>query len=114
MSPMEKCTVTGPRLSVIITSYNYGRFLQDAIDSALAQTYPDVEVVVVDDGSTDHTAERALEAGAKVLRLPLNLGIGGAMQAGYVYALERGFAGDPAELACGADQFQASSERVRQ
>ena len=45
----------------------------------------------MDDGSTDETAERALEAGAKVLRLPLNLGIGGAMQAGYLYALERGF-----------------------
>jgi glycosyltransferase involved in cell wall biosynthesis len=49
------------------------------------------EVVVVDDGSRDETAERALEAGAKVLRLPFNLGIGGAMQAGYAYALERGF-----------------------
>jgi glycosyltransferase involved in cell wall biosynthesis len=49
------------------------------------------EVVVVDDGSRDDTAERALEAGARVLKLPLNLGIGGAMQAGYLYALEQGF-----------------------
>jgi glycosyltransferase involved in cell wall biosynthesis len=49
------------------------------------------EVLVVDDGSADATAECAREAGARVLRLPLNLGIGGAVQAGYMYALERGF-----------------------
>ena len=39
--------------SIIINNYNYGRFLADAIDSALSQTYPHVEVIVVDDGSTD-------------------------------------------------------------
>ena len=49
---------------------------------------PGLDVLVVDDGSTDDTAQCALDAGAKVLRLALNLGIGGAMQAGYVYALE--------------------------
>ncbi len=52
---------------------------------------PSFEVLVVDDGSTDATAACAEEAGARVLRLPLNLGIGGAVQAGYMYALERGF-----------------------
>jgi glycosyltransferase involved in cell wall biosynthesis len=52
---------------------------------------PEFEVLVVDDGSTDETAGCAEEAGATVLRLPLNLGIGGAVQAGYIYALERGF-----------------------
>jgi glycosyltransferase involved in cell wall biosynthesis len=42
-----------PLVSIIITSYNYGRFLTECIDSALAQTHPKTEVIVVDDGSTD-------------------------------------------------------------
>jgi glycosyltransferase involved in cell wall biosynthesis len=51
----------------------------------------DFEIVVVDDGSTDRTAEEAELAGAKVLRLPYNLGIGGAVQTGFQYARERDF-----------------------
>ena len=43
----------GPLVSIIINNYNYDRFLDEAISSALNQTYPHVEVVVVDDGSTD-------------------------------------------------------------
>ena len=53
---------------------------------------PEAPVLVVDDGSTDATAERAAAAGAMVMRLPFNLGVGGAMRAGYRYAYERGFA----------------------
>lgn len=52
---------------------------------------PTFDVLVLDDGSTDATAVFARNVGATVLRLPFNLGIGGAMQAGYQYALERDY-----------------------
>ena len=52
---------------------------------------PGLEVVVVDDGSIDRTAAVAAKAGAHVVRLPFNLGIGGAVQTGFRYALAHGF-----------------------
>jgi glycosyltransferase involved in cell wall biosynthesis len=52
---------------------------------------PGLEIVVVDDGSIDRTREVAASRGARVLRLPFNLGIGGAVQTGFRYAWEQGF-----------------------
>ncbi len=46
-----------PLFSILIANYNNGRFLQDAINSVLAQTYPNWEIVLVDDASTDDSAE---------------------------------------------------------
>jgi len=65
---------------------NVGRVLDElrAIDPGLA-------VVVVSDGSTDRTAEVASARGAYVIRLPFNLGIGGAVQTGFRYAWEEGY-----------------------
>ncbi len=52
---------------------------------------PAIDVVVIDDCSTDDTAEVAESRGATVLRLPFNVGIGGAVQTGFRYALEEGY-----------------------
>jgi glycosyltransferase involved in cell wall biosynthesis len=74
----------------IVPAYNEAEVISATID-AIRQDAPDFDVLVVDDGSADATAERASAAGAAVLRLPFNLGIGGAVQAGYVYASENDY-----------------------
>ena len=55
-----------PLVSIIIDNYNYGRFLKEAIDSAIHQTYSPVQVIVVDDGSTDNSREVIDEYGNKI------------------------------------------------
>jgi glycosyltransferase involved in cell wall biosynthesis len=62
-----------------------------AVIGELAAYDPGLRVIVVDDGSTDRTAEVARASGAKVISLPFNLGIGGAVQTGFRYAWEQGF-----------------------
>src|SRR3954452_6603132 len=59
--------------------------------TAIHEKAPGFDVVVVDDGSTDATAEQASRAGARVVKHPFNLGIGGAVQSGFTYALEHGY-----------------------
>src|SRR5260370_20141390 len=55
--------------SVIVNNYNYERFLREAIDSALNQTYRNTEVIVVDDGSTDGSLEIIASYGQRIIPL---------------------------------------------
>jgi len=57
----------------------------------IRRAYPLANILVINDGSTDLTSEKARQSGGVVLDLPFNLGIGGAMQAGYLYAYEKGY-----------------------
>jgi glycosyltransferase involved in cell wall biosynthesis len=75
----------------VVPAYNeaatVGRVIRD-----LQLAAPGVDVLVIDDGSTDCTEGAARDAGARVLRHPFNLGIGGAVQSGFQFALENGYA----------------------
>ena len=75
---------------MIIPAFNEADSLPGVL-AELAKHNPDHDLVVVDDGSTDDTAVVARAAGATCLRLPFNLGIGGALRLGFRYAVEQDY-----------------------
>lgn len=75
---------------VIVPAWNEERNVGVTVREIVAAN-PDYHVAVVDDGSSDSTARVAREAGATVLCLPFNLGVGGAMRTGFTYALRAGY-----------------------
>jgi len=79
-----------PRVVAVVPAWNESEAIGAVVDE-LAACDPDVDVVVVDDASTDETAAVARRHGAIVLRLPFNVGIGGAVQTGFKYALANGY-----------------------
>ncbi len=87
--------MTGPGVQrsalAIVPALNERRSVGLVVQSLLRDA-PSVDVLVVDDGSTDGTGAVAAAAGALVLTLPYNLGVGGAMRAGFKYALRSGYA----------------------
>ena len=71
-------------VSIIINNYNYSQFLNEAIDSALSQTYPNTEVIVVDDGSTDNSQHLIASYATQILPLlKKNGGQASALNAGF-------------------------------
>jgi glycosyltransferase involved in cell wall biosynthesis len=78
------------RLVAVVPAWNEEGAIATVIEE-IVRVGPEIEVVVVDDASTDDTADVAERNGATVLRLPFNVGIGGAVQTGFRYALEQGY-----------------------
>jgi glycosyltransferase involved in cell wall biosynthesis len=82
---MMRQSMNATRVSIVITNYNYGRFVARCIDSALAQCYPNTEVVVVDDASRDNSREIIQSYGKRVVPVlqGRNGGQGAAFNAGF-------------------------------
>src|SRR5919199_875065 len=89
-----------PLVSILINNYNYGRFLQGAIDSALNQTYFPTEVIVVDDGSTDNSREIIASYGNKIIPVLKENG-------GQASAFNAGFAASRGDIICFLDSDDA-------
>jgi len=79
--------MTDGLLVAVVPAFNEAGIIGSVVDE-IRSVDPRIEVVVVDDASTDGTSEVAHAHGATVLRLPFNVGIGGAVQTGFKYAVE--------------------------
>ena len=85
-----------PLVSILINNYNYGRFLKEAIASALGQTYSNIEVIVVDDGSTDSSRTIITDYGDRLIPILKENG-------GQASAFNAGFAASQGEIICFLD-----------
>ena len=76
------------RVLLVVPALNEERSVGSVVNAGRGLGY---DVCVVDDGSRDRTAQIAAGAGARVLRLPVNLGVGGALRCGFRWALDHGY-----------------------
>jgi glycosyltransferase involved in cell wall biosynthesis len=79
-----------PKIVIGICAYNEEKKIASVI-RGIKKSFSNMDVLVVDDGSSDETPHLAMEAGAKVILHPFNLGYGTALQTGYKYALKKGY-----------------------
>ena len=92
------------RVLIVVPAWNEEASVASVVTSLGDHGY---EVLVVSDGSTDSTASVARSSGAKVVELPVNLGVGGALRAGFRYAVDHGY---DAVVQCDADGQHLAEE----
>ncbi len=92
MNPISEARDNDRRLQVliIVPAFNEARSLPRLIDR-IRSLYPLYEVVIINDGSSDDTVQVVVGTGARLVTLPCNLGIGGAMQTGFRIARDEGY-----------------------
>lgn len=78
------------KVLVIVPAYNEGANIEKTIEN-IKEAAPEYDYIVINDCSTDNTREICERRGWHILHLPVNLGIGGAVQTGYLYAWEQGY-----------------------
>src|SRR5262249_31415776 len=102
-----------PLVSVVISNYNYGRFLPAALDSVLGQTYPALDVIVVDDGSTDESAEVLARYDRRIRTLrQTNAGVSAARNEGILASRGEAIAFLDADDVWAGDKIAAQVERL--
>lgn len=84
---MKQTHLNDRKILIIVPAYNEEGQIENVIKD-IQKHAPYADIAVVNDGSQDKTFERAIQTGATVFNLPYNLGIGGAVQTGYRYALD--------------------------
>ena len=80
-----------PKTLVIIPAYNEEKSIKEVVNNVYKQDIQNCDVLVVNDGSNDNTYNEAKKTKAIVIDLPSNLGIGGAVQTGYIYAYQNNY-----------------------
>lgn len=107
-------------VSVILPTYNRGWVLKDAVDSVLAQDYPHVELVVIDDGSTDNTSSLLDEYGDRIIRVHQdNKGVSAARNVGinksrgeFIALIDSDDAWDRRKISCQVDFFKDNPDAM--
>jgi glycosyltransferase involved in cell wall biosynthesis len=110
--------ISGPSVSVVIPTYNYGRFIAEAIESALGQTLTALEIVVVDDGSTDDTETVLGQFGDRIRQIrQSNKGVSAARNRGIeetkgdlIAFLDADDTWEPTKLETQSKRFAADAE----
>lgn len=118
-TPVESIRDT-PLVSVVIPAYNYAQYLPAAVDSVLAQDYPAREVLVIDDGSTDDTAEKMRKYGERIRYIRQdNAGLSAARNRGiaesrgaFIAFLDADDLWEPGKLSCAMAIFQGRGKRL--